>query len=309
MTDFSKFKKNQNTSLDRLTKEMEAVKGGFTKDERMWKPTADKEGNGAAILRFVPTAAVDGDEASNIARYFSHSFENELNGKYYIENCRSTIGLEDPVMKLNSALWEAGSYDDKSPQKEQARKQKRQKHFIANIYVIKDVNNPSAEGKNWLWDFGPSIDKFIEMASKPPIDALTGKPMHTAFDPFNFWDGADFYLRFHVENRQRTYKNSSWGTPQPIFKTDKEIEALYNNLFSVAEFVTPDKFKSYEELEKRLNFVLGKPAQSNDRQDNPKQEAKQPAERKAPIEKDTLPWDTTDSNDDFNPDDFTNLLN
>ena len=36
------------------------------------------------------------------------------------------------------------------------------------------------------------------------------------------------------------------------------MEAIWKKQYSLAELVAADKFKSYEDLEKRLNMVLGK---------------------------------------------------
>ena len=35
------------------------------------------------------------------------------------------------------------------------------------------------------------------------------------------------------------------------------METIWKNEYSLAELVAPDQFKSYEDLKKRLNYVLG----------------------------------------------------
>jgi len=311
---FSKFKQSQQDSLRKLSEDLAKTEGNNNKaDDRLWKPTADKQGNGSAIIRFLATPAVDGGDRQPYVKYYGHSFKNEANGKWYIEKCRSTIGLPDPVMEVNGKLWEDGSYNDKSPEREQARKQKRHQHFVANILVIKDTNAPQNEGKIFLYDFGPGIFNFIKTAMNPPIDDLTKEPLHAAFDPFNFWTGADFYMRFNVKNKQRTYENSSWGAPR-VLAPDNELEKIHANEFSIKEFIDPATFKSFEELHKRLAFVLGSKPDSSPREEPKELKKALSKSMKEESVDESLPWDsgsdsnTTFGSDDFDPDDFAKLL-
>ena len=260
MSNFSKFKQSQQKdSLTQLSALAEKFKGPTSNqsrgDERLWKPVADQHGNGSAIIRFLPSPAVDGDDGIPLTRYYGHAFKSKKN-RWYIEKCRSTINLPDPVMDLNGDLWKITG-DKKCPYKDQAREQKRHQHYVANIYVVKHTNKPDDEGKVFLYDFGPGIFNFIEEARNPRIDDLTGQPLRPAFDPFNFWTGANFFMRFHVENKQRTYKNSSWGQCDALFPNDIDLEKIHNAEFSLKEFTDPATFKSYEELKKRLDTVLG----------------------------------------------------
>jgi len=66
MSNFATLKKSSST-LDRLTKEIEKVNSPASDkksgDDRFWKLERDKSGNGAAVIRFLPSPAVDGDDA------------------------------------------------------------------------------------------------------------------------------------------------------------------------------------------------------------------------------------------------------
>ena len=59
---FANLKSNRGSSIDKLVKAAEAVTTKTeTKsyaDDRFWKPTQDKAGNGYAVIRFLPTAKV-----------------------------------------------------------------------------------------------------------------------------------------------------------------------------------------------------------------------------------------------------------
>ena len=104
-------------------------------DERLWKPEVDKAGNGYAVIRFLP--APDGEDLP-WAQVWSHAFQGP--GGWYIENSLTTLGKKDPVSDLNRELWNAGA--EGSPQRDQARKQKRKLNYYSNIYVVKDSANP-----------------------------------------------------------------------------------------------------------------------------------------------------------------------
>jgi hypothetical protein len=45
--------------------------------------------------------------------------------------------------------------------------------------------------------------------------------------------------------------------PRAISEDDEEIEKIWKQCHSLQDLISPDKFKSEEELQKRLNYVLG----------------------------------------------------
>lgn len=64
-------------------------------DDRFWSPTTDKVGNGSAIIRFLDTPMVDGDNELPWIKLYSHGFQGV--GGWYISDCPTTIGKECPV--------------------------------------------------------------------------------------------------------------------------------------------------------------------------------------------------------------------
>ena len=109
----------------KLVKEVEKQNGGGGQgqDDRLWKPTMDKSGNGYAVIRFLP--APEGEDLP-WAKMFSHAFQGT--GGWYIENSLTTIGQKDPLGELNRELWNSGHDTDK----ETVRKQKR-KAFLSTL--------------------------------------------------------------------------------------------------------------------------------------------------------------------------------
>ena len=213
-------------------------------DERLWKPEVDKAGNGYAVIRFLP--APDGEDLP-WAQVWSHAFQGP--GGWYIENSLTTLGKKDPVSDLNRELWNAGA--EGSPQRDQARKQKRKLNYYSNIYVVKDSANPANEGRVFLYRFGKKIfDKIME-SMQPAFED------ETPVNPFDFWKGADFKLKITRVAGFWNYDKSEFAETSTLGGfNDKELEALWNEEHSLAAFTADDQFKSYEDLKFRLESTL-----------------------------------------------------
>ena len=79
-----------------------------------------------------------------------------------------------------------------------------------------------------------------------------------AINPFDFWGGANFKLKLKKVAGYWNYDSSEFAAAGPLLQDDDAMEAIWKKQYSLAELVAADKFKSYEDLEKRLNMVLGK---------------------------------------------------
>lgn len=234
----------------KLTREIDKLNqpaAGSSADERFWKPELDKSGNGYAVIRFLP--APDGEEMP-WAKVWSHAFKGP-GGQWYIENSLTTLGKDDPVGELNRELWNSGRDSDK----EIARAQKRKLSYYSNIYVVSDPAHPENEGRVFLYKFGKKIfDKLVEAMQPAFAD-------ETPIDPFNFWTGADFKLKIRKVDGYWNYDKSEFASAGTLgnFEDDK-LEGIWKQGYSLAEFEDPKNFKSYEQLQARLNLVLGKTA-------------------------------------------------
>jgi len=242
---FSDLKKQSKLGslTSKLVKEVEKMSTtSGSGDERLWKPELDKTGNGFAVIRFLP--APEGEDVP-WAKMYSHGFQGA--GGWYIENSLTTIGQKDPVSEFNRKLWNSGSDKDK----ETVRKQKRKLSYYSNIYVVKDPTNPQNEGKVFLFKYGKKIfDKIME-AMQPEFED------ETPINPFDFWQGANFKLKIVKKDGYWNYDKSEFGAVEPLLDDDDALEALWKKEYSLAAVTAPDQFKTYEELENRLNTVLG----------------------------------------------------
>ena len=250
MTNFATLKKSSNI-LDRLNKELEKLNTPSNEkqeDTRFWQPEVDKSGNGMAVIRFLPSPAVDGDDALPWVRLFNHGFKGP-SGKWYIENSLTTLNQKDPVSEYNTQLWNSTS-DDSSPARKQAREQKRRLSYISNIYLVSYPKNPEMEGKVYLYKYGKKIFDKISMLMNPEFED------ENPVNPFDLWAGANFRLKIRTVEGYRNYDQSAFATPAPLSDDDAELEKIWKSEYSLKEFLEPKNFKSYEELKRKLEEVL-----------------------------------------------------
>jgi hypothetical protein len=161
---------------------------------------------------------------------------------------------------MNSKLWNSGNDKDK----EIVRQRKRRLTYIANIYIVKDPAHPENEGKVFLYKFGKKIFDKINEKMNPQFD--DEKPLN----PFDLWAGANFKVKIRKVEGYRNYDKSEFEDSAPLSDDDDNMEALWKTEYSLAELVAPDKFKSYEDLKKRLDKVLAEPnARKNEDEDSP----------------------------------------
>jgi hypothetical protein len=241
----------KNNSFDKLKKAVASTaSGGGEKksyvDDRVWQPEVDKAGNGYAVIRFLDSPAVDGEDGLPFVQVWSHAFQGP--GGWYIENSLTTLGKNDPVSEYNTQLWNSGV----EANKEIARKQKRKLTYVANILVVSDAKHPENEGKVFLFKFGKKIFDKINEKLNPQFE--DEKPVN----PFDFWKGANFKLKIRNVEGYRNYDKSEFDVQSALNDgDDAAIEKVWKSAYSLKEFVSADNFKSYDELKAKLNRVLG----------------------------------------------------
>jgi hypothetical protein len=244
---FKNLKSGSQESINRLRNEAEKLKKGGQstsyEDNRIWKPTLDKSSNGFAVIRFLP--APEGEDLPWIRR-FTHGFKGK--GGWFIENCPTSIGQKCPVCEANSELWNSGVESNITI----ARDRKRRLEYYSNILVISDPAAPENEGKVFLYKYGKMIFEKIEKAMHPQFD--DEEPVN----PFDFWGGADFKLKVGKSDGYITYKDSKFANPKPLFGgDDAKLEALWKTQYSLKDLLAPKEYKSFEELKRKHDAVIG----------------------------------------------------
>jgi len=248
MSSFANLKR-QSGNLDKLAKAIESLNTnseGSDKNENYWKCEVDKAGNGQATFRFLPAPGADGDESLPWVKIFSHGFQGP--GGWLIDNCLTTKNEQCPVCESNSVLWNSGIEANKTI----ARERKRKLNYIANVYIISDPKHPENEGKVKLFRFGKKIFDKINEAMNPQFD--DEKPLN----PFDMWKGANFKLKIRKVEGYQNYDKSEFDSPSVLGGfSDDELEAIWKNEYSLKELTGDKEFKSYDDLKKRLDKVLG----------------------------------------------------
>lgn len=229
---------------EKLIKEAEKMGGNNSSDNpNLFKLETDKAGNGRAVIRFLPAPP---NEDLPFVKLYNHGFQ--VNGRWFIENCPTTLGEECAVCRANSELWNSGIDSDK----EIARTRKRKLSYYANVYIVSNPADPSLEGQVKIFRFGAKVFDKIKASMKPEFED------DPVIDPFDLWNGANFRLRVKKVAGYPNYDDSVFEPPSALLDGDDDkLEALWKTEHSLQELVSRDKFKSPEELEKRLNYVLG----------------------------------------------------
>jgi len=256
---FDKLKKNSGAAaLQKLSQEVANLNnkangsGSREDDERFWRPTLDKVGNGSAVIRFLPPA--EGEDLPWV-KLFTHSFQGP-GGSWYIENSLTTLEQKDPVSEYNTQLWNSGI----DANKEVARKQKRKLNFISNILVVKDPGNPENEGKVFLFKYGKKIFDKINDIMHPDNTGISNEDpdFKRPANPFDLWEGAHFKLRVRKVDGYPNYDKSEFGVQcQAVEGADEALKALWEKQHKLSDFLDAKNFKSYDELKSKLDRVLG----------------------------------------------------
>lgn len=244
---FSELKKKSSLGslTSKLLNEVEKMNSsGGGADERIWKPEVDKAGNGFAVIRFLP--APEGEELP-WAKVYNHAFQGP--GGWLIDSCLTTINQSCPVCEANRELWNTGS----KANQEIVRQRKRKLSYYSNIYVVSDKAHPENEGKVFLFKYGKKIFDKISAAMQPEFDD------ETPIDPFDFWQGANFKVKITKKDGYWNYDKSEFESPGTLADFDDDVlEGIWKKAYSLDEFVKPEAFKNYEQLDGRLKSVLGK---------------------------------------------------
>jgi len=271
---------------EKLIKQVEKLNDSGSKDDdRFWKPSMDKGGTGSAIIRFLPAPA--GCDLP-WAQVWSHAFQGP--GGWLIDNCLTTNKGQCPVCEANRELWNTGSKDNQNI----VRDRKRKLSYYANIYIVKDPSNPQNEGRVFLYKFGKKVFDKIMASMQPEFD--DEKPVN----PFDFWEGANFKLKLRKVEGYWNYDKSEFAESGPLLDDDDELEKIYKSLYDLNDFTDAKNFKSYEDLKKRLDQVLGN--KGTTRRQDPEvadeEEEFEPVQEKVSVRPSSTSNDDEDEEDD-----------
>lgn len=258
MASLSQLKKKRGNNLKKLQEKLEEANGSSgPRDERIWKPKFNQEkGKGTAIVRFLTPK--EGDPFVEVKNY---SFKGK-NGNFY-GMARATIKEDDPVQIAAINCFRKAKRDNDERYKDMGKKYLPRSQYFANVYVVKDEENPENEGKVKIFQFGRQIFNIIEKAIKPEFD--DEDPM----DPFDFWEGAEFKIRMVGKEipdqntgkkiKVPNYEDSTFDRQSEFMDGDEEkIQEYFDQTYDLSEFIDPSKVKSFEEVAEFFKKVTGK---------------------------------------------------
>ena len=218
----------------------------YAEDNRFYKLTKDKDGNGGAVIRFLPDS-----EKGLIEEVFRINTTIEKNGKkrFVNEITPSTIGLPCPFQEEWQRLWNSGD-------KEGSKRFGRSKKYITNIKVLKDPNNPANEGKIFLFEMSGKMKQMIQDALNPSQqDRDLGSTPKEMFNPLK---GHSFRLVSKKgANDMINYDSSAILEKEDgIYSTVEEaIKDIKENTYKLSDLKKPENLLSYEELLKKFKWV------------------------------------------------------
>jgi hypothetical protein len=266
---FKDYKKSRTNDFAEIYKDAEELnktqqKVTYEADPDDWYPGVDKAGNGISIIRILP--AIEGEGKLPLVKWFSHNFQNPANDRWYIENSlttpRGVEEMDDPLGEYNKRLWDSTKLKD-HPNRKQASHQKRVLNYRTNVFIVSDSSNPENNGKVKKWKFGKFFFDMINLAMYPPVIEGSDEQDQKLI-PFDMYEGANLKIQIYSElkdgKKQRNYSRSSWKERGP-FGDEPLMETVYKELqsdpkWSLRQYLAPDKFKTYEALKKRLDYVM-----------------------------------------------------
>lgn len=248
----------RNTATALLSKIQTASEKRERKDDaRMWQPTVDANGNGFAVIRFLPAK---NEDSLPYVKQYSQGFK--VGQKWFINLCPTTIGLPSPAVEHCNELWESGLESDKKL----GRERKRKLNYFANILVIKDPKAPENEGKVMIYKFGQKVFEKL-MAVINPAEEFGEEPR----DPFSFFDGCVVKLKVRKVAGFRNFDETTVEKADDLFGGDEDkLMGILDQLHDIEALNDPSNFKDYDTLKKELYRVIGENRASAD---SPVQEA------------------------------------
>lgn len=218
------------------------------KNEEEYFPERDAEGNASVVIRFLPQQ--DPDRVPFVS-YYKHIFRGD-DGKWLVTDlCATTIGQTCEICQKNSKLFQSGIAENQGI----ARSRKRKKEYAANILVIKDPKSPEKEGKVFVFKFGATIYEKIKSALNPKYED------EEVLNPFDFWEGADFYLRIRKDSvkKQITYEDSKFGKQSALYDGDEaKLESVLGQCYDLNKYIDPTNIKSGPNWTARVNDAYQK---------------------------------------------------
>jgi len=218
----------------------------YGKDERFYVLSKDKNGNGAALIRFLPDS-----ERALIQKLFKINTRIIKNDKkrFVSEFSPSSIGQPCPFQEHWQDLWNAGD-------KEGAKLFGRGIKYVTNIKVLKDPANPENVGKIFLFEMSGAMKDKVQNAVDPSEqDRSLGAVPKELFNPLR---GNSFRLvAKRGANGQINYDSSEViNEVTSIYDSvDEALEEIKTKTYKLSDLLKPESFMTYQQLQDKMRWV------------------------------------------------------
>lgn len=241
----------------------------FEKDIRLYSISKNKDGNGSVKIRLLPSLNTEKNRLQTFVTQQVHSPEvyKDKDKRFIKEVCPKTVGGRDAKCPICDYGWdgynglkEAGLKDSKEAK--QFLKFTAKERYVTNILVIEDVENPSNNGKVFLFEYGAQLQELIKKSMQPTDEEQKEKGLK----PFNAWDfatGKDFRLKLtsgkETANGFPTWLNSFFSTEStPVVTDEAQLKTLLDTTYCLDEFISLNVISNDEKLQKQLDYVTWK---------------------------------------------------
>lgn len=237
----------------------------YEEDARFYKLPKDENGNGVAIIRFLPDS--EKGMIQTMRRINTTIFKNGKK-RFVNEFSPASAGLPCPFQEEWQRLWNEGKKD---PVKDASgniveygsKSFNSSTRYITNIKVIKDPKNPGNEGKIFMLEMSGGLKDKIQAALSPSEEEMAlGATRKELFNPLA---GHNFKLVSKKGANGIINYDSSEVYPEvsSIYDSVEEaIEDIKANTYKLSDLKKPESFLSYEELTKKLQYVKGENTQT-----------------------------------------------
>jgi hypothetical protein len=200
-----------------------SASAGRKVDENVYNPGPDQAPNGTykSIIRFVPWAT---DPSKSRYKKYAAKLINPLtNEKLYVD-CPSTTGASSILWSLDLELKKLKNEEPQIVEEIQ-KYFNRYYNYFSCVYIKKDPQFPTLEGKIKLYSYGYTIDNLIQQEINPESELVTTQKIN----PFSLTQGKDFVLV--IKRKTKTWRDFSASkfmnevSPLIISANDKEIAA------------------------------------------------------------------------------------
>lgn len=238
-------------SIDATANSLENLeKKTYETDSRFFQLKKDKDGNGAALIRFLPSEIFENGQMSTMKVVYRYNVRSQTSKAFISEWSPSTIGKTDPIQEKWASLWNAGD-------KEGSKRYARSTRYLANIKVINHPANPEDNGKIFLLDMSKTLGEKIKGLINPPeAEKAMGVEPKNLFNPMQ--GGYNFMLVARVgANGFTNYDSSKVAeTSSSIYNSkDEAIKDIAENCYKLSDWDKEEAYKSYNELKAMLDNI------------------------------------------------------